>query len=225
MRQLLALQFKKQIGTDNAGTYPRGEALLARLGRHGGDSAPSNHFSSSLRLAASAAASGEGAGRRAPCLLSRARRLGALPRRREDPKWWSSATSFDDGGDRSRPLMAGSGVPAGVQAEVVGVRTEEVSGALGGGRRCVGKAVAMVTLGPVMGTTFGALAIRPGCAASAKQGARGLAGLRNATEAATRESARVGGGGWCSTEAARTPAVAGGLVGGDSGTTSATRAW
>uniref|UniRef100_A0A0E0I8U8 Uncharacterized protein n=1 Tax=Oryza nivara TaxID=4536 RepID=A0A0E0I8U8_ORYNI len=159
MRQLLALQFKKQIGTDNAGTYPRGEALLS-LGA--ARAATSERHCQPLLLLPSASPPPERplakpGGRKdgsggAPCLLSRARRLGALPRRREDPKWWSSATSFDDGGDRSRPLMAGSGVPAGVQAEVVGVRTEEVSGALGGGRRCVEKAVAMVTLGPVMGT-------------------------------------------------------------------------
>uniref|UniRef100_A0A0E0EEU1 Uncharacterized protein n=1 Tax=Oryza meridionalis TaxID=40149 RepID=A0A0E0EEU1_9ORYZ len=44
-----------------------------------------------------------------------------------------------DGGIRSMPLMAGSDIPAGVQAEVVGVRTEEAGGARGEGRRHVGR--------------------------------------------------------------------------------------
>uniref|UniRef100_I1QGR5 Uncharacterized protein n=1 Tax=Oryza glaberrima TaxID=4538 RepID=I1QGR5_ORYGL len=154
MRQLLALQFKKQIGIDNAGTYPRGEALLPlSLGAARAGTLlllPSASPPPERQLAKPGGCKDGGGG--APCLLSQARRLGALPRRREDPKWWSSATSFDDGGDRSGPLMVGSGVPVGVHTEVVGVRTEEAGGALGRGRRRVGKAATMVTLGPMMGT-------------------------------------------------------------------------
>uniref|UniRef100_A0A0E0QPW6 Uncharacterized protein n=1 Tax=Oryza rufipogon TaxID=4529 RepID=A0A0E0QPW6_ORYRU len=82
-----------------------------------------------------------------PAAASRAWRLGALPRRREDPKWWSSATV-------SGPLMVGSSVPAGVQAKVVGVRMEEAGGMRGRGRRRVGKAAATVALGPVMDGRF-----------------------------------------------------------------------
>uniref|UniRef100_A0A0E0ESX3 DUF834 domain-containing protein n=1 Tax=Oryza meridionalis TaxID=40149 RepID=A0A0E0ESX3_9ORYZ len=106
----------------------------------GGDqaSAAANHFSSSppphRRPSGHPAKLGwrknDGGG--APCLLSRARWLGPLPRGREDSKWWSSLASSDVGGDRSGPLLARSSVLAGGSRQRrSAARGVEVDGATG----------------------------------------------------------------------------------------------